>query len=146
MFEPYLVRPRRHFSSNRLLNIFGPIRIGPGALLAPMPSPRTWSNFPTGPKAPYVILGLCPYNSPSKFQVFSSYLRRKCGILTLIGLLIVNPWLTRVEVQPHMPHYYYWRFVTHEALIIALGGFMSLESNDGAPNQQLIFPQFFGRE
>ena len=146
MFEPYLVRLRRHFSSDRLLNIFRPIRIGPGALLAPMPSPRTWSNFPTEPKAPCVILSLCPYNSPSKFQVFPSYLRRKGGILTLMGLLIVNPWLTRVEVLPHVPHYCYWRFITHEALLIAPGGFMSLASNGGVPNQRLIFPQFFGRE
>ena len=61
MFESYLVRPRKHFSSDRLLNIFGPIRIGPGALLAPTPSPRTWSNFYMGPKAHCMILGLCPY-------------------------------------------------------------------------------------
>ena len=59
-----------YVSLDHLLNVFRPIRIGPGALLAHMPSPRTWSNFPTGPKAPCVILGLCPYNSPSKFRVF----------------------------------------------------------------------------
>ena len=146
MFEPYLVRPRRHFSLDHLLNNFGPIRIGPGALLAPTPSPWTWLNFYMGPKAHCMSLGLFPYNSPLKFRFFPSYPRRKGGILTFMGLHIVNPWLTRVDVQPHVPHYCYWCFVTHEALIIALGGFMSLESNDGVPNQRLIFPQFFGQE
>ena len=61
MFKSYLVRPRRHFSSNRPLNIFGPIRIGPRVLLAPTPSPRMRSNFYMGPKAICMILGLCPY-------------------------------------------------------------------------------------
>ena len=63
-----------------------------------------------------------------------------------MGLLIVNPCFTRVEVQPHVPHYCYWHFVIHEALVIALGGFMSFESNGGAPDQRLIFSQFFGQE
>ena len=56
MFEPYLVRPRRHSSSDRLLNKFGPIRIGPGALLVSTPSPRTWSNSIWGPR-PIVCSG-----------------------------------------------------------------------------------------
>ena len=45
-----------------------------------------------------------------------------------------------MEIQPHVPHYYYLRFVTHEAQLIAPGGFMSPASNDGAPNQRLTFP------
>ena len=57
MFEPYLVRSRRHFSSDHLLNIFRPTRFGPGALLAPMPSPRTWSNFPYGTQGLLYDLG-----------------------------------------------------------------------------------------
>ena len=35
-----------------------------------------------------------------------------------------------------------WHFVTHETLIIALGGFMSFQSNGGAPDQWLIFFPF----
>ena len=103
-------------------------------------------EFYMGPKAHCMILGLYPYNSPSKFLFFPSYPRRKGGILTLMELLIVNPCFTRVEVQPHVPHYCYWHFVTHEALIIVLGGFMSLESNSGVPDQWLIFPKLSGRE
>ena len=103
-------------------------------------------EFYMGPKVHCMILGLYPYNSPSKFRFFPSYPRRKGGILTLIGSLIVNPCFTRVEVQPHVPHYCYWRFVTHEALIIVLGGFMPFEFNGGTLDQRLIFPQFSGRE
>ena len=35
-----------------------------------------------------------------------------------------------------------WHFVTHETLIIALGSFMSFQSNGGAPDQWLIFFPF----
>ena len=45
----------------------------------------------------------------------------------------------RVEVKPHVPHHCYWRFVTHETLLITPGGFMSPASNGGAPNQWLTF-------
>ena len=103
-------------------------------------------EFYMGPKADCMIWGLYSYNSPSKFRFFPSYSMRKCGILTLMGLLIVNPCFMRVEVQPHVPHYCFWHFVTHEALIIALGGFMSFESNGRALDQRLIFSQFSGRE
>ena len=99
-------------------------------------------EFYIRPKAHCMIWGLYPYNSPSKFRFFPSYLRRKGGILTLMGLLIVNPCFAHVEVQPHVPHYCFWRFVTHEVLIIVLGGFMSFESNSGAPDQRLIFFPF----
>jgi len=63
-----------------------------------------------------------------------------------MGSLIVSPCFTCAEVQPHVPHYCYWRFITHEALIIVLGGFMSFESNGGVLDQWLIFSQFSRRE
>ena len=55
-------------------------------------------EFYMGPKAYCMILELYPYNSPSKFRFFRSYLRRKGGILTLMGLLIVNPCFMCMEV------------------------------------------------
>ena len=68
MSEPYLARPRRHSSSNRLLNKFGPIRIGPGALFGSHTFSSDWVELYRGPKAHYLIWGLYPYNNnlPSK--------------------------------------------------------------------------------
>ena len=56
MFESYLLRLRRHSSLDRLLNNFGLIRIGPGAILVPTPSSRTWLNSIWGPR-PIVCFG-----------------------------------------------------------------------------------------
>ena len=68
MSEPYLARPRRHSSSNRLLNKFWPIRIGPGALFGAHTSSSDWVELYRGLKAHYLIWGLYPYNNnlPSK--------------------------------------------------------------------------------
>ena len=72
MFEPYLARLRRHFSSDCLLNKFGPIRIGPGALLVPTPSPRTWSNSIWGPR-PLYDLGTLPLQRENLVILFIKF-------------------------------------------------------------------------
>ena len=77
MPEPYLLRPMRLFFSNHLLNIFRPTRTGPGALLAPTSSPRTWSNFPYGAQGPLYDLGPLPLqvSTPKKHN----FLNKKGG-------------------------------------------------------------------
>ena len=58
-FESYLARPRRHSSSNCLLNKFGPIRVGPEALLVPhFLLERGWTLY--GAQGPLFDLGVLP--------------------------------------------------------------------------------------
>ena len=57
MFEPYLARPRSHSSSDRLLNKFGPIRVGPEAFLVPhFLLRRGWTLY--GAQGPLFDLGI----------------------------------------------------------------------------------------
>ena len=95
-----------------------------------------------GPKAHCLIWEFYPYNSSSKFRFFPSYPRRKGGILTFTGSFIVDSCFTHAKVCSHVPYYCQRRFVTHEALIIALSDFISFQSNGGAPDQRLIFFPF----
>ena len=87
MSKPYLARSRRHSSSDRLLNKFGPIRIGPGALFGAHTFSSDWVELYRGPKAHYLIWGLYPYNSPSKFRFFPSYPRRKRRDFDIYGVI-----------------------------------------------------------
>ena len=95
-----------------------------------------------GPKAHCLTWEFYPYNSPLKFRFFLSYPRRKGGILTFTGSFIVDSCFTHAKVCSHVPYYCQRRFVTHEALIIALSDFISFQSNGGAPDQRLIFFPF----
>ena len=91
MFEPYLLRPKRHSSSDRLLNIFKPTRTGPDALLVSMPSPRTELTIWCGTQGPLCDFGPLPLQQLLKIPVFLSHSRRKCGILIFIGQIITIP-------------------------------------------------------
>ena len=85
-----------------------------------------------------MILSPYPYNSPSKLRFFPLIRGEKVGFWFLRDK--TNWFLdSLVGVRFYMPHNCYWRFVAHEASLIAPGGIIFPASNDEVPIQQLIF-------
>ena len=97
MFETYLLRLRRHFSSDRLLNIFRPTRAGPVVLLAPTSSPRTGSIFLYGAQGPLCDLGPLPLHYPYFKTIYST---------KFMGTMFISS-IRTITTKAHV--YYPWR-------------------------------------
>ena len=79
-------------------------------------------------KAQYIILGLYPYNSPSKLRFFPSYSRRKSGVLIFKSYDHLFLWFTRVKTLIRVPCNCFWRFGAHDTSFNAPGDALFLAS------------------
>ena len=80
----------------RPLNKSGPTGLGWKSSSPVFPSCLGWTLRKA--QSPLLVCKFHPYNSPSKFRLLLSRLRRKGGILTYIGLFTVDSCFTRAAV------------------------------------------------